>query len=122
MDFKMFSTCTLYLPKISKPLSSRSFKLVSLPFDLVLMLCRETAFKSSTVWLTFNWFLGGGAVIIFISEKDSLPQDMKTGRVKNTPSLYFQLLSQFVVLRMVKNTDQFESVFHARLARIISRT
>ena len=48
----------------------------------------------------------------FISEKDSLSQDMKTGRVKNTPSLNFQLLFQFIVLRMVKNTDQFDSVFH----------
>ena len=72
MDFKTFSTCTLYLPKISNPLSSNSFKLVSLPFDLVLMLCRETAFKSSTVWLTFNWFLGGGAVIILFPRRTYL--------------------------------------------------
>ena len=47
---------------------------------------------------------------------------MKTGRVKNTPSLNFQLLLQFVVLRMVKNTDQFDSAFHTWLARVISRT
>ena len=47
---------------------------------------------------------------------------MKTGRVKNTPSLYFQLLLQFVVLRMVKNTDQFDFTFHTWSARIISRT
>ena len=69
LDFRTFSTYTLYLPKISNPLSSRSFMLVSLPFDLVLMLCRETAFKSSTVWLTFNWFLQGGGIMILFPRR-----------------------------------------------------
>ena len=53
---RAFSTWRLCLPSMSNPLASSSCRLWS-PLDLVTLVYSETAFRSRTVWLTFNWSL-----------------------------------------------------------------
>ena len=48
----------LFLPMISSPRASSSFSRAASPRAL-LKVCRETAFRSKTIWLTFNRLLEG---------------------------------------------------------------
>ena len=52
---RTFSTWRLCFPNMSNPLASGSIRLAY--FFMFGFVCRETAFRSRTVWLTFSWLL-----------------------------------------------------------------